>query len=143
MKKRTVKIDKIIYDKENVTITKDTNELFFEIGNKVTNDIAEAVAIMMMSKAKEGWDVQIDSSVEIDPERCLYWLSGGEKEWRTLEHYNTPWINCYLDFQEEFGFLIVDIIRNSKTLGDIKKQFTKHLNLPTLYDFALSKDLVK
>jgi hypothetical protein len=43
------------------------------------------------------------STENITPERSLFWLTGGDKEWRTMEYYNTPWCDCYLDFQTEFG----------------------------------------
>jgi hypothetical protein len=42
------------------------------------------------------------STENITPERSLFWLTGGDKEWRTMEYYNTPWCDCYLD-QTEFG----------------------------------------
>jgi len=144
MKKRNVESKTIVYDNNFVTITKETNqELFFEIGDIVTTDVAEAVAIMIVKGSSGIWDVLIDNTVEVDPERCLYWLSGGQKEWFMPEHYNTIWSNCYLEFQEEFGFMVVDIIRKSKTLGDVRSGFIKYLNLPILYDFAISRNLIK
>jgi hypothetical protein len=50
----------------------------------------------------EHWNGEI-STENITPERSLFWLTGGDKEWRTMEYYNTPWCDCYLDFQTEFG----------------------------------------
>jgi hypothetical protein len=79
----------------------------------------------------------------ITPEKSLYWLSGGYKEWKSLEHYNRPWCDCYLDFQEEFGLLVISIIKRSKTLEDMRKHFIEYLNLPVLYDFALSRKLLR
>ena len=79
----------------------------------------------------------------ITPEKSLFWLTGGYSEWRTLTHYNKPWCECYLEFQEEFGFLIVNIVKKSKTLSDIRNGFQKYLNLPTLYDFAISRDFIR
>ena len=61
----------------------------------------------------------------------------------TLNHYNRPWCDCYLEFQEEFGFLIINIIKKSKKLSDIRNGFMKYLNLPVLYNFAISKNMVK
>ena len=59
------------------------------------------------------WDLEVSNIVleNITPERSLFWLTGGYSEWRTLENYNKPWCDCYLDFQEEFGYLIVNIIK--------------------------------
>jgi hypothetical protein len=66
----------------------------------------------------------------------LFWLTGGDKEWRTMEYYNTPWCDCYLDFQTEFGLKNSQYYKKTITLGDY---YIKNLNLPILYDFALSK----
>lgn len=145
-KRKEVSENNILVFKTNVVeITKDlNNNLFFEIKSEVATDLGEAVAIMMNLGIKDVWNIEIDNNVEdIYPEKSLYWLSGGNKEWSLLEHYKKPWVKCYLDFQEEFGFMVVEIIRRSKTLGDIKSGFIKYLNLPTLYDFAISKKLVK
>jgi hypothetical protein len=129
----------------NVKISKEVNnELFFEIKNEVTTDIAEAVSMMMNMEINDIWDIEVEYNINnIFPERCLYWLSGGNKEWLSLDNYNRPWFDCYLDFQEEFGFMVIEIVKKSKKLGDIKNGFIKYLNLPTLYDFAISKGLVK
>ena len=77
------------------------------------------------------------------PEKSLYWLSGGEKEWNSLNNYKYSWSNCYSEFQEEFGILIIDIVKKSKTLLDIRNSFVKYLNLPILYNFAISKNIVR
>jgi hypothetical protein len=90
------------------------------------------------------WRKELPSDfIEVDPKKCLYWLTGGDSEWISLQNYNKPWSQCMLDFQEEFGFIVVSIIEKSKTYGDIRNRFLQFLNLPTLYEFALSQDLVK
>ena len=136
-----------IYHFGIIRISKEENEYFFEIGSEMTSDVAEAVAMMMRKVDWNDpvWDLTIDGVVleNIAPEKSLFWLSGGYAEWRTLENYNKPWCDCYLDFQEEFGYLILNIIKRTKTLKDMRKNFYKHLNLPTLYDFALSKNMIR
>ena len=137
-----------IYHKVGIIrISKEENEYFFEIGSDVTSDVAEAVAMMMRKIDWDDpvWDLEINDFIieNTAPEKSLFWLSGGYNEWRTLENYNRPWCDCYLDFQEEFGYLIVNIIKRTKTLGGIKDNFIKHLNLPILYDFAISKNMIK
>ena len=91
------------------------------------------------------WQLEIRNidTNNVSPEKSLYWLTGGESEWKTLEHYNRPWCDCYLEFQEEFGFLIISIINRSRTLDEMRKLFIEYLNLPTLYDFALSRGLIR
>ena len=151
MKKKRVEIkskgSKVIYSSEFINISKENEEYFFEVGNQLTNDIAEAVSILMrkIDWSSEIWNLEINDIVteNISPEKSLYWLTGGYDEWQSLENYNKPWSEYYLDFQEEFGMLIVNIIKKSKTLKDIRDKFMKFLNLPTLYDFAISKNMVR
>lgn len=136
-----------IYHFGIIRISKEENEYFFEIGSEMTSDVAEAVS-MMIGKVDWNdpvWDLTIDVVVleNITPEKSLFWLTGGYSEWRTLENYNKPWCDCYLDFQEEFGYLIINIIKRTKTLKEMRDNFLKYLNLPTLYDFALSKNMIK
>lgn len=149
MKKRKLDlkpISKEIYSEGVVRIYKEDTEYFFEIGKELTFDLAEAVAILMrkMDFNDDIWNLEITDVVveKITPAKSLFWLSGGYSEWRTLENYNKPWSEYYLDFQEEFGYLIINIIKKSKTLKDIRDLFIKHLNLPVLYEFALSKKMI-
>lgn len=135
------------YNNSIVRISKEQNEYFFEVGKELTTDIAEAVSMMMRQKDMENssfWNLETkDISYEISPEKSLFWLTGGYSEWRTLEHYNKPWCDCYLDFQEEFGILIVNIVKRSKKLKDIRDGFLKYLSLPVLYDYAIRKEMTK
>ena len=138
---------KDIYNKGVVKISKEENEYFFEVGKELTSDVAEAVAILMRSIDfnEDVWNIEVNNIIleNITPEKSLFWLTGGYTEWRTLENYTKPWCDSYLDFQEEFGYLIINIIKRSKNLRDIRENFLKHLNLPILYDFALSKNLIR
>ena len=150
MKKRKLDLKPMvndIYNKGIVRASKEENEYFFEIGKELTSDVAEAVAILMrkVDFNEAVWDLEVSNIVleNITPERSLFWLTGGYSEWRTLENYNKPWCDCYLDFQEEFGYLIVNIIKKSKTLKDIRENFLKYLNLPILYDFAINKNMIR
>jgi hypothetical protein len=137
----------LIFFNGKVLIQENIDSYSFEIGREVTSDLAEAVAILMKMDVKdeEIWNLEIKNidTDKITPAKCLYWLTGGYEEWNTLENYRIPWSECYLDFQEEFGFMIINIIKKSKNLSDIKNGFVKYLNLPTIYDFALSLDIVK
>jgi hypothetical protein len=139
-------LSEVIYNSGKVIVSKQDNRWCFEIGKEITMDIAEAVSILMRREVDDNiWQMEIDN-IDIEsicPERSLFWLTGGYNEWRALENYNRPWCDCYLDFQEEFGFLIINIIKKSKTLLEIRNNFIKYLNLPVLYDFALSKDLIR
>lgn len=135
-----------IWDSELIKISKDYNNYQFEIGNEITYDIGEAVAILMRMKYKWNdpvWDIKIEDLdyYNIDPSKTLYWLSGGDTEWRFGTEYKYEWHQCYLDYQEEFGIIVVSIIKKSKTFKDIRNGFLKYLNLATLYNFALEKEI--
>lgn len=151
MKKRKDLLERIgtntIFTDKTRKISIEGNKWFFEIGKELTTDIAEAVSLLIRDCDinDQVWDVEIKdiNTEDITPEKSLYWLSGGYKEWKSLENYNRPWCDCYLDFQEEFGFSILNIVNRSKTLGDVRKHFIENLNLTVLYDFALSRNLIR
>jgi hypothetical protein len=130
-----------------VRISKEVNgQLFFEIGNEITTDIAEAVSIMMRipNLDETVWENELPMDFDtVEPRRALYWLSGGDNEWVTLQNYNRPWAQCDIEYQEEFGFMVMSVLKKSKKLKDIKNGFIRYLNLPTLYEFALSQGYIR
>ena len=139
--------NKIIFNEDEVKISQEGNQWFFEINNELTTDIAEATTLLMRICSKDSfvWEIEIKdiNTEEITPNKCLYWLTGGNNEWKTLPNYKSPWCELYLEYQEEFGMMIIEIIEKSKKIGDIRKHFIKNLNLPILYEFALENDLLK
>jgi hypothetical protein len=143
-KKIIVSDGRLVHDGNVVRIVQEINgDLFFEIGNEVTSDLSEAVAIMMRSKVNENtWNIKIDFKSYISPDKCLYWLSGGDKEWNVRKNYKKPWSEVYSDYVTEYGDEIQNIINKSNSLGDIRDEFIKQLNLPILYEYALSKGFV-
>jgi len=127
-------------------IEKEDNRIFFEIEETITEDVAEAVAILMRKNnvSDTVWSKEISVDIDtIDPRKCLYWLTGGDREWIKLDNYRYSWVECDQFFSDEFEFVIRWIVKKSKTLRDMKDSFIEHLNLPVLYEFALSKNLVK
>jgi len=148
-KKKTLletEVSEVVLNTEKLKINKISNDLYFEISNEITKDLAEAVSLMMtkIDKKSSIWELEIKNENKyIDPEKCLFWLTGGSNEWKSLENYNRPWSECYLEFQEEFGIIIFNIVKKSKTIGEIRDSFIKYLNLPTIYDFAISKGFIR
>lgn len=140
-------LSNVVFSDDRLKVIKYSDEYFFEIGKEMTSDLGEAVCILMRNFDfnHKIWNLEID---EIDyekivPEKSLFWLTGAYSEWRTLENYKQPWQECYLDFQEEFGFIIVNTIKKYKKLSEIRNTFIKNLSLPILYDFAISRNLVR
>lgn len=152
MKKRrdSVKIDLMrhydIYNTNLIKIDKEDGQYYFEIGKEITTDLAEAISLMMRCVGwnDKVWDLRIDQtdSSKIDPEKCLYWLTGGRDEWEKMENYTKSWCDSYLIFQEEFGIIVVEIIKSSLKFKDIRDGFIKYLGMPRLYDFAINKGIV-
>ena len=149
MKKRKTVVSEAlftVYSDEKIKISKLDKELFFEIGKEITSDLAEAVVLMinLFESNDKIWNLKLEvDEKKIEPSKSLFWLTGGFVEWRSLENYNRPWCDCYIDFQEEFGTLLVNIVKKSQNLSEIRDGFNKYLNLPILYDFAISKKLIK
>lgn len=141
------KVRRDIYTSEIVRVSREKNEYFFEIGSEPTSDIAEAVALMMrrVDWGDESWDIEVSDVAldEITPEKPLFWLTGGPAEWNSMENYTRPWFDCYLEFQEEFGMAVVDIVAGAKTLRDIRDGYCRALCLPRLYEFALSRGIAR
>lgn len=135
---------KLIFSDEYIKISRNEKNYFFELPNGITTDIAEAVSMMMKTLPNKDkiWDLSIENETNCDPEKSLYWLTGGTCEWETLNNYRKPWCVCCLDFQKEFGTTIVNIVEKAKRLSDIRDSFNRYLDLPTLYDFALSKSII-
>lgn len=140
-------LSETIFDEDSVLVNKRGDSLYFQIGDTLTNDIAEAVSILMrrIDFNDSIWKTEVKNIDlhEISPSKSLFWLTGGYKEWDNLKNYNKPWCDCFLDFQDEFGFLVINAVRRAKKLSDIRDYFIKYVNLPVLYDFAVSKELVK
>ena len=132
---------------QGVKIGNSNEEYFFEVGSKTTNDLAEGVVLLMKSKKYDEndqfWKIEVRDKnyYNISPDKSLYWLSGGDYEWREMNNYKKTWFEASLMFQEEFGIKIINILKKSKTLNDIRIEFIKHLNLMTLYEFALENEI--
>jgi hypothetical protein len=139
-------LSELVFIDDRIKISRNNKEWFFEIGIEMTSDLAEGIVLLMRTVESNHpvWSTNFEVvSEDITPEKSLFWLTGGYAEWRTLEHYNKPWVDCSLDFQEQFGFIIVNSIKRSKRFSDVRDNFLKYLNLSILYDFAMSKNLIR
>jgi len=148
MKKKKVDIMRNfdLWSDNFIKIDKEGEYYYFEIGNHITTDLAEAIAIIMKYKNNidsKFWDLEIKNIdyYGIDPVKSLYWLSGGEVEWKINNNYKKNWIDCSSLYQEEFGIKIISILKKSKNMKEIRNGFLKYLNLPTLYEFALENEI--
>jgi hypothetical protein len=132
-------------EKDFISLSEIDGKMIFEINDVVTNDIAEAVSILMKIVDNDDsiWDVDIKTNgLNIKPENSLFLLSGGDEEWNTLMNYNKHWSKCYTDFQDEFGMLVINGVKNSRKMRDLRDYFNKYLSLPIMYNFAIKKRLI-
>jgi len=146
MKKRRipkVQTVRLIAESNYVKIGEEMNgQMFFEIGNEITYDVAEAVAILMRMDSVD--DIIWNSEFKIDydiisPRKSLYWLSGGNNEWVNPTNYNREWTSCDFEFEEEFGFIVISALKRARNLRQVKEEFIRYLNLHTFYEFALAR----
>jgi hypothetical protein len=148
MKRRKSVLEKqeVIYKNADISIINIGNQIIFEIKEHTTLDLSEAVSLMIKLGIEdtEVWYLpSVLFDADINPEKTLYWLSGGDKEWVLLENYQDSWFNLYHDFCEKWENHIYSIIKNSKNLLDIKLSFEKELNLMVFYDWSISKGFIR
>ena len=139
-------IREMLVEDNTLNIKEEGDYFVFEIGNDMTMDLAEAVSILMkkIDWNDSVWNMKINrKSKKIKSEKALFWLSGGDYEWFKLNNYNDNWGKYSVEFKDEFGSLVECIVNKSNTLKEIRNDFSKYLNLPILYNFALSRNMIK
>ena len=152
MRKRVKNGTLLEYNK--IKVSKEINNtLYFECNdealmeNFVSFDVIESVAAFMkvddIQKDDTFWDIKFNKQWNSSPEKALYWLTGGNKEWIEGNNYKYSWGEVYHIFLYKYSDIIYDIIDKANTLGDIRKGFNKRLSIQKLYEFALDNGLVK
>jgi hypothetical protein len=143
----------LIYQNDNLKVWNDNDKLSFHCDDPtyketfISDDYLESVsAIMRLSdffKDEKVWKIQIPNKYDnIKVEKALYWLTGGVKEWEENKNYKYKWEDVELIFKHKFEDTILEIIKESNTLGDIKRGFMAKLNLPIIYEFSLNNNLI-
>jgi hypothetical protein len=131
-----------------VSVYKKQNTLFFEIHDKVTTDVSEAVALMIICGIDNNdliWKTSLSDIdvTNINIDNTLYWLSGGDREWGSLVNFNTSWLNCVGLFRDRFGSIIQNAVFKAIKIEDIRKVYNKEINISIIYDFAIDKKIVQ
>ncbi len=149
MKKKKVALMRTfdIWSDNLIKIDKEGEQYYFEIGNNITDDISEATSILMKHKNRwnsKVWETKLENIdfYNVSPGKSLYWLSGGDLEWKVMNNYKISWMDSSILFEEEFGDRVLSILKKSKTMKDIRSGFIKYLNLPILYEFALENKII-
>ena len=133
-----VNFDKVVIDIE------DNGNYFFEIKSNMTNDISEAVAIMMTDDCFENhdiWNTTIPDYVteyDICTEKTIYWLTGGNSSWSNKKGiYNTKWIEVANEYDYILSTEIQEIFVKSKTFGELRNNYKKSFPLIRMLDLAV------
>lgn len=142
----------LLYQNDNLRIWNNNNKLSFECDDItlkedfLSDDYAESVAALMrlpkFFKEEYLWKIKIPNKYNIKTSKSLYWLTGGNSEWKENKNYKYDWEDVELIFNHKFEDMILDIIKESNTLGDIKRGFMSRLNLPIIYEFSLNNNLI-
>lgn len=149
MRRRKTLLEKeeMLYSGSNFRIINEGNQVIFEVGTFTTLDLAEAIALMIRLDIDENdpvWSLSINIfDKNVFPEKSLYWLSGGDSEWITLEHYSDSWFNCLFDFCSKWSSDIQHAVDKASTLGDIRHYFINQLSLIRIYEWAISKGFTR
>lgn len=149
MKRRKTLLEKEeeLYNGNNFRIINEGNQIIFEIDGFTTLDLAEAVALMIRIDIDDDdkvWNLPITIfDKNVFPEKSLYWLSGGDAEWITLEYYSDSWHNCLFDFCSKWSKSIQESVETATTLKDVRNYFTQSLSLIKIYEWAISKGFTK
>jgi hypothetical protein len=147
MKRRRTIIqnEKIIHESENLIISNCGKFTIFEIKQHTTFDLLEAVVLMMRNSIDDKvFNLPIDLfDININPEKSLYWLSGGDSDWVTNETYIDSWHNLYHEFCSEWCNTLHEIVKQSRTLGQLKDALLERLNFMCIYNWCISKGFVK
>lgn len=136
-------IENVIYDEVSLTITKESNrKLFFNIKyqpNIETYNVAEAVAILIKNPKYTNdkiWNITISNNDKelYSTAGAVLWLTGGLSTWEKLD---LDWLDYYSQLDSEYGYQIMQIVKRSSTLNDIKVQFIEYFNLDKMYNSIL------
>ena len=112
-----------------------------------TTDAAEAVAIIKGSQYKSDpklKEIQLTDAdkANVDPEQALYWITGGNKEWKFGELYNTTWDESYKIFVDAFGGTVKSIVVSSSNLGELIEKLANEIPIEDVYELASDKGLI-
>lgn len=150
-KKRKIIIDDpkgaLIFTNTNIRVYSDSNRLLFEVIDMFgTFDIIEFIAYLLYKKIyipKKLLNISIEKVVKYDvnPERVLYLLTGGDDKWINSKMYNYKWEEVCSLYEHKFRELIFDMNDNAKMINDILNEIKTHLSIPILYEFALSNNI--
>ena len=153
-KKKVILEDYLIFEESQTKIFKENDgKLYFENAAKnskaklCTNNYLEAVACLMKMKdlyKSELWDIKITGEMRknINYYDVLYWLTGGDREWKYGNTYNVKWSGSRDIFLNSFDGKLKEINGRCGTLGEVRMEFLRHFNLPIMYNYCIENNII-
>lgn len=129
----------VVYENDNLEITRDAiGNLHFDFDRYRntgwafnTDDVGVAVSIIESSSMKKDdnlRNIEINSRQLRDSDRkeIIYWLSGGNKEWKFGDTYNKSFDETYDEILDDEALKIKKLIQKEKTIGGLIDLFDEY-----------------
>lgn len=154
---KLIEKEEVVYSNHsNVTVYRNGIGLYlFEINVQkikvVTCDYIEAISIISKSNINlndDFWNIKIGEDTKdvtnIQYMNILYWLSGGDSVWMSEETpYKDNWASLHTQFIKKYKRILNNILKKSNAFQEVRKNINSKINLQTIYEFALSSELLK
>lgn len=145
----------LFIEENNVQVYREGRNLYyFEIQVPTFNyfltcDYLESISAIIRNKHindfTQIWDIKISNEMRdaVNFGSSLYWLSGGDGAWNKQAMYNLRWDEAVDLFIEQYESILIKINEECETLREVREELNKHLNLLNMYEFGLSKDIIR
>jgi hypothetical protein len=90
------------------------------------------------------WQIRLtnDDKTNAMAANLIYFLTGDDKAWKRNFIWQHEWKDLNVLFLEWFEPKIKDIVKRSKTLGDLRKKLKTKIGSEDFYEFGLKFDLL-
>lgn len=129
----------VVYENNSLEITRDAiGNLHFDFDRRRntgwafdTDDVGTAVAIIShgsINNDEKLRNIEINSRQlrDSDREMIVYWLSGGNKEWRFGDTYNKSFDETYKEIFDDVALKIKKLMQKEKTIGGLIDLFQRY-----------------
>lgn len=84
------------------------------------------------------WNLPLVSWSRSDIPMAIYWLSGGDAEWRFGTYYTLEWPDAVDFYCNYFTPMFHVMLEECKTFGDLLRIYRKRFNMAVFYEFGLA-----
>lgn len=117
------------------------------IDELATDDIFQIIIWAQKYKSinvEDLWRMRITNEDKINsmPSNLIYYLTGDDKIWKRNLIWKHDWKDMNSIFLEWFELKIKDVVKKSKTLGQLKNKIKNKIGSEDFYEFGLKFDLL-